>query len=59
MLRYGAKYFLKNGKKCLHCVQEYYIIKIVKDDEQIQGGFNHVDQRILNAHRPYYESYPV
>lgn len=55
MLRYGAKYFLKNGKKCLHCVQEYYIIKIVKDDEH-KEDLKNVNQRIFKEDNTDYEN---
>ena len=58
MLKYGGKYFIKNGKKCLQCVQEYYIINIVKDDEHLRRNQN-VDKRIFKKDQPDNESYTL
>ena len=58
MRKYGEKYFLKNGKKYLQSVQEYYIIKTVRT-VLLHGGVENVNKRIFKEDKPDYEGYTL
>ena len=58
MRKYGEKYFLKNGKKYLQSVQEYYIIKTVRT-VLLHGGVKNVNQRIFKEDQPDNEGHKI
>ena len=51
MRKYGVKYFIKNGKKYLQRVQEYYIIKTVRT-VLLHGGVENVNNGIFKKDKP-------